>query len=185
MLSHYRCLVTRIAFLFCGLFILSNVTFGQVNSSVVNVWGGEVGGYGVAVIGKDQIVTALHVVAGRSPIKVEWQGKTSLATIEKIYMDSDLALLKLKTPLGVPGLKLHSGAPPLDLQVQYWEIPVNSNVVRKNTILQDATSLNRITLGARPVRRCSDCLTVLEDDARFCTKCGARAPENARASSSE
>ncbi len=150
MLLPFRCLVPRIAFIFCSLFFLSYYASGQDNS-IVKVHGGPVSGYGVAYKSPDMIVTALHVVAGRSPIKVEWHGKTVDAKIEKIYKASDLALLKLSSPLGVPPLQLYSGEPPWDETVLYWEIPPGSPVVTKKTArLEEATNLSKINARVNP-----------------------------------
>ena len=95
--------------LFICLFLHGTVLSAQKNS-VVQVHADKSSGYGVACGGPqnlpDRIVTALHVVAGKQTIVVKWQGKSSYATIEKIYKPSDLALLKLQTPLGIPAMAL-------------------------------------------------------------------------------
>lgn len=119
-------------------------------NSVVQVHADKSSGYGVACGGPqnlpDRIVTALHVVAGKKTIVVKWQGKTANATIEKIYKPSDLALLKLQTPLGIPALSLYSGEPPWDTNINFWEIPINTtSVSAKTTVLEERTSLSRIS----------------------------------------
>ncbi len=108
-------------------------------------------GYGVACQSPDMIVTALHVVAGRTPIKVEWHGKTVDARIEKIYKASDMALLKLSAPLGVPPMQLYSGVPPWDEQFEYWEFPIGApNPLRKTARLEQTTSLAKINSRVKP-----------------------------------
>src|SRR5688572_26023149 len=118
--------------LFISILLQCTVLSAQKNS-VVQVHADKSSGYGVACGGSqnlpDRIVTALHVVAGKKTIVVKWQGKTSNATIEKIYKPSDLALLKLQTPLGIPALSLYSGEPPWDTNINFWEIPINTTSV--------------------------------------------------------
>ncbi len=135
--------------LVAGVLFCCNILNAQQNS-VVQIHADKGSGYGVAYGGPnnlpDRVVTALHVVAGKSTILVVWQGKQSYATIEKIYKASDLALLKLQTPLGIPPLSLYSGNPPWDTNVQFWEIPVNTRqLLAKTTVLEEATSLSRIS----------------------------------------
>lgn len=135
-------------FLGCFLFFAS-VSIAQQNS-VVQVHADKNSGYGVAYGGPqnipDLIVTALHVVAGKSTIVVNWQGRSAYATVERIYKPSDLALLRLQTSLGVPPLTLYSGDTPWDTNVNFWEIPINSTAVNaKTTVLEERTSLSRIS----------------------------------------
>jgi len=121
------------------------LTFAQKNS-VVQVNADKSSGYGVAWGGPDLIVTALHIVSGKKTIMVVWQGKKSYATVEKIYKPSDLALLRLKTPLGIPVLSLYSGEPPWDTNINFWELPINtSSMTAKNTVLDEKTSLAKIS----------------------------------------
>ena len=122
---------------------------GQKNA-IVQVHADKSSGYGVAWGGpenaKDMIVTALHVVSGKNTILVTWQGKNAYAQIEKIYKPADLALLKLKTPLGITPLQLYSGEPPWDTNVNFWEVPVNTSAVSaKTTVLEERTNLARIS----------------------------------------
>ncbi|MEP6796468.1 MAG: trypsin-like serine protease [Saprospiraceae bacterium] len=120
-------------------------TFAQ-KSSIVQVHADKSSGYGVACGGPDLIVTALHVVSGKSTIMVVWQGKSAYAKIEKIYKPSDLALLRLQTPLGIPSLTLYSGEPPYDTNINFWEVPVNTtSVSAKTTVLEERTSLAKIS----------------------------------------
>jgi len=128
---------------------LHPLIFGQKNS-VVQVHADKSSGYGVAWGGPqntpDLIVTALHLVAGKSTIIVVWQGKKAYAEVEKIYKPADLALLKLKTPLGIPPLFLYSGDPPWDTNVNFWEVPINNTMmVHKFTMLEERTSLAKIS----------------------------------------
>jgi hypothetical protein len=124
---------------------------GQDNAVVIVNADGK-SGYGVSYSAPDRVVTALHVVAGRSSIQVKLRGATVGATIEKIYKDSDLALLKLKSPLpGLSPLPLYSGAPPLGINVEYWEFPPNAPVsIRRNTKLENETNLSKINPNVKP-----------------------------------
>ncbi len=138
-----------IAMLLGIMVITPRLAFAQKNA-VVQVHADKTSGYGVAYGGPqnlpDRIVTALHIVAGKKTILISWQGKTVNAVIEKIYKPSDLALLKLQTPLGVPPLALYSGEPPWDTNINFWEIPINTtSVSAKTTILEERTSLSRIS----------------------------------------
>ncbi len=131
------------------LFVLPFDIAAQKNS-VVQIHADKSSGYGVAYGGpnstQDLIVTALHVVSGKKTIMVVWQGKTAYAQIEKIYKPADLALLKLKTSLGIPPLQLYSGEPPWDTNVNFWEVPVSTkSVSAKTTVLEERTSLARIS----------------------------------------
>ena len=129
-----------------GFLFLFPLESGAQKNSLVKIFADKSAGYGVAFGGTDKIVTSLHIVAGKTAIVVEWQGKKADAQIEKILKTSDLALLKLKTPLGVPALTLYSGEPPWDSDVNFWEIPINTTtVVAKTTVLEERTSLAKIS----------------------------------------
>ncbi len=134
------------SFLLIGLLASAPFTSNAQKSSIVQVHADKSSGYGVACGGPDLIVTALHVVSGKNTIVVVWQGKSAYATIEKIYKPSDLALLRLQTPLGIPELTLYSGEPPYDTNINFWEMPVNtSNMSAKTTVLEERTSLAKIS----------------------------------------
>jgi hypothetical protein len=146
----HRLLLLRSLSLMIGIIISSLSMITAQKNAVVLVHADKSSGYGVAWGGPsntpDLIVTALHIVSGKKTIMVVWQGKKSYATVEKIYKASDLALLKLKTPLGIPPLTLYSGEPPFDTNVNFWEIPVNtSSVTGKTTVLDEETSLAKIS----------------------------------------
>ena len=146
-LSH--CKLTRLLFL-GGFFLFSLQGIMAQANSIVLVHADKSSGYGVAWGGPqnkpDMIVTALHLVAGKKAIQVSWQGKSTFATIEKIYKPSDLALLKLKTPLGIPGLSLYSGEPPWDTNINFWEVPpATTTPTKKTTVLEGKTSLASIS----------------------------------------
>jgi hypothetical protein len=133
-----------------GLILLGYMGVAAQGNSVVLVHADKNSGYGVAWGGPqnspDMIVTALHLVAGKKAIMVVWQGKSSSATVEKIYKPSDLALLKLKTPLGIPSLGLYSGEPPWDTNINFWEIPpATVTPTKKTTVLDGKTSLANIS----------------------------------------
>lgn len=149
-MSHIRfLLLTSLGFIFGILAFTPQDATAQKNS-VVQVHADKNSGYGVAWGGPqnlpDLIVTALHVVSGKKTIMVVWQGKTAYAQIEKIYKPADLALLRLKTPLGVPPMQLYSGEPPWDTNINFWEVPVNTKTVTaKTTVLEERTNLAKIS----------------------------------------
>lgn len=121
--------------------------FGQKGSVVLIHTEGKSSGYGVAVNYPDRIVTALHIVANMGKIAVVFQNEDnwSYATIEKIYMDADLALLKLEKPLGLAPISLYSGKAPVQTNVNYWEIDKMNGLTEKNTKIQEVgTKLDRI-----------------------------------------
>jgi hypothetical protein len=141
--------VTRLFISIGFSLLLVSGMMAQANS-VVLVHADKSSGYGVAWGGPknspDMIVTALHLVAGKKNIQVAWQGKTSVATVIKIYKPSDLALLKLRTPLGIPLLGLYSGEAPVETDVNFWEIPVATTTpTKKTTSLDGKTSLASIS----------------------------------------
>ncbi|TAE46393.1 MAG: hypothetical protein EAZ89_20160 [Bacteroidetes bacterium] len=133
--------------LFFLLLIAALQGFAQQRSVVLIHTPGATG-YGVAYGGPqktpDRIVTALHLVSGKTSIQVKWEGKTSNATVEKIYQPSDLALLKLQTPLGIPQMDIQAGDPPLLTNLNYWEIPASGAVGSKTTQLQTTTVLSKL-----------------------------------------
>src|SRR6187402_3835196 len=137
----FRLSCLRLSIILACIIVYSSSITAQKNS-IVQVHADKASGYGVACGGpqnlSDRIVTALHVVAGKKTILVKWQGKSAYATVEKIYKPADLALLKLKTPLGIPALTLYAGEPPWDTDVNFWEIPINStSVTAKTAVLEE------------------------------------------------
>jgi len=136
--------------IFLGCFYFFPPEIKAQSNSIVLVHADKSSGYGVAWGGPqnspDLIVTALHLVAGKKTITVVWQGKKSTARIEKIYKPSDLALLKLNTPLGIPTLSIYSGEPPWDTNINFWEIPVSATAPsKKTTVLEGRSSLANIS----------------------------------------
>jgi hypothetical protein len=120
------------------------------DNSIVLVHADKSSGYGVAYGGPqnspDMIVTALHLVAGKKAITVSFKGKNATARIEKIYTPSDLALLKLDSPLGITPLSLYPGDTPWDLQINFWEYPISATTpIKKITILEERTTLSKIS----------------------------------------
>lgn len=137
-------------------FVLLNIPiFGQ-QSSVVIIDTETTNGYGVVwkEAGPERIVTPLHVVAGQDRILVRWRNKSAEAVIEKVYKPADLALLQLKTPMGLSSLS--SADPIFDVKMDYWEVIGNLDdnrlppPARRNTTLKERTPLKDInTLLAR------------------------------------
>ena len=149
-MSPHRHFLLRILPLMIGILLFSLSNISAQKNSVVQVHADKSSGYGVAWGGPqnapDLIVTALHIVSGKKTIMVVWQGKSAYAQVEKIYKPSDLALLKLKSPLGVPALALYSGEPPWDTNVNFWELPINtSSMTGKTTVLEERTNLSKIS----------------------------------------
>lgn len=92
--------------------------------SVVQVYAGAKT-IGIGFLWQDQyhIVTALHVVAGRSNFKVRSfaPGRTGfyrVAEVEKVLKEADLALIRLEEPIDVPVLTV-SSEPPSDTKRYY------------------------------------------------------------------
>ncbi|MGB3074737.1 MAG: hypothetical protein WBB36_05430, partial [Chitinophagales bacterium] len=140
-MRNIRRFILSTSFLLIGILATIPFTATAQKSSIVQVHADKSSGYGVACGGPDLIVTALHVVSGKSTIMVVWQGKSAYADIEKIYKPSDLALLRLQTPLGIPSLTLYSGEPPYDTNINFWEMPVNTaSMSAKTTVLEERTS---------------------------------------------
>lgn len=99
----------KFLFMFSLLFaVFSSNAFGQnPEHSVVQIQAeGENRGIGVVLKEPDHVVTALHVVAGIPDIRVysKFKGRAVPAKIIKVHKESDLALLKLTTPLNLPAL---------------------------------------------------------------------------------
>ncbi len=112
---------------------------GSANSKLAS------SGYGIAYGGPDKIVTALHVVNGKTQIRVVYGRRSADAVVEKVYPASDLALLSLKTPLGIPQAELYQSSPPLNTDLLYWEQPTGaSSNSSKTTQITKVSPLNRI-----------------------------------------
>ncbi len=130
-----------------SVFVLAVQPVMSQEESVVLVHAGKASGYGVAYGGPGNIVTALHVVAGRTPITVVWKNQKLPATLEKIYKPADLALLRLQvpTPPNIPALKVYPGDPPMDTPLNFWEAPVKIfRMDKKETRLNRAVPLEQL-----------------------------------------
>lgn len=102
------------------LFLLSAFSYLQaqkVEDSVVDILTGT-STVGIGFVWPDEyhIVTALHVVAGRSDFKIKsytpgQKGIYKVAKVEKILKEADLALLKLEKPLNVAPLRISNATP--------------------------------------------------------------------------
>ncbi|MCI0695504.1 serine protease [candidate division KSB1 bacterium] len=128
----------------CAFMLAARPASGQQESVVlINT---EVGsGYGVAWGKSGNVVTALHLVAGRSKIFVKWKNQEVAATIEKIYQPADLALLRLRTPLNIPRLEIYPGDAPMDTPLNFWEAPLKMvRMNKKETKLDRAVPLERL-----------------------------------------
>ena len=103
-------LILSIIFLFFSTYVCGQ----SEHSSVVQieVYGAK-RGIGVVVNKPDHVVTALHVVAGVPNISVYSKAheRTVPAKIIRVHRESDLALLKLNTPLNLPPIKISSENP--------------------------------------------------------------------------
>lgn len=137
--------IFSVSLLLTGILGITPFTISAQQSSVVQVHADKSSGYGVACGGPDLIVTTLHLVSGKNTILVAWQGKSAYAKIEKTYKPSDLALLRLQTPLDIPSLTLYSGELHYGTQINFWEMPVNSSdIIAKTTMLEETSSLTKI-----------------------------------------
>jgi len=146
-LGYVHAYISSFIFLICLLCFSSSEVYAQGGGSVVLIYADKSAGYGVAYGTADKIVTCLHIVAGKTAIKVKWGGKEVDALVEKIYKPADLALLKLKSPLGVPPMAAYAGEPPWDENVNYFELPTGKTTVEKKvTVLEERTSLDKISV---------------------------------------
>ncbi|MEZ4828913.1 MAG: trypsin-like serine protease [Bacteroidia bacterium] len=134
-----------------GLLFLSLIFFfpffiSAQRESVVLIHTEGGSGYGVVWGKNDQIVTALHLVAGRNKIQVtSSKNEKALAHVVKTLKDSDLALLHLNTPLNLPPTQTSPGDPPTDIDINYWERKVGTTQMDiKTTRLQKSTTLEKI-----------------------------------------
>lgn len=129
----------------CVMLLAAAPALGQ-QESIVRVHAGKASGYGVAYGGPGSIVTALHVVAGRSPITVVWKGQEIRATVEKVYKPADLALLRLQAPaLNIPPLKIYPGDAPMGTPLNFWETPEKMfRMDKKETKLSRAVPLEQL-----------------------------------------
>ncbi len=92
----------------------------NVADGVVEVYTG-ISTIGVGFVWPDQyhVVTALHVVAGRSNLRVRsytpgQMGFIQVETVEKVLKEADLALLRLSSPLQVQPLRISSETPDIN-----------------------------------------------------------------------
>ena len=89
----------------------------KVEDAVVDVLSGSsTVGVGFVWPDKNHIVTALHVVAGRSSFKVKCytpgkKGMYQVESVSKILKEADLALLKLAQPIDVPVMQVSTENP--------------------------------------------------------------------------
>ena len=95
-------------------FIATEVQSQRNAESIVQIEvQGKKRGIGVVAIQPDHVLTALHVVAGQKNIGVysKARGRLVGATIIKVHKESDLALLKLDNPLGLPAVPVSMEIP--------------------------------------------------------------------------
>ncbi len=143
---HVYSLAICISLFWAALLLAVAPAAGQ-QESVVLVHAGKASGYGVAYGSPGNIITALHVVAGRSPITVVWKNQEFPAKLEKIYTPADLALLRLQasTPPNIPALKVYPGDAPMDTPLNFWEAPEKiSRMDKKETKLDRAVPLEQL-----------------------------------------
>lgn len=142
--SHFST-IGAISFLLCALVLTVAPASGQQNSVVlINTEAGS--GYGVAWRSPGKIVTALHLVAGRSKIFVKWENKESRARIKKVYKQADLALLELEKPLNIPALEIYNAGAPMRVDLNYWEAAQNAAAMSdKTTQLEKRAELSKLS----------------------------------------
>lgn len=96
------------------LFVSISCFAQNIFDSVVQIEvAGKKRGIGVVAGQKDHVVTALHVVAGMQNIRVysKVKGRSVAATIVRVNKESDLALLTLNEPLGLPAVQISDETP--------------------------------------------------------------------------
>lgn len=112
-------------------------------------------GTGTGFCWKDDmhIITALHVVAGVSEITVQNSaGRKSGATIVRVLLEADLALLELNNNLGLVPLKLEHVNPNLGNRFTIWGFPhavfkMQDNEVRLSRSLEEKPILDHLING--------------------------------------
>ncbi len=140
-LSHCAMRITLI----CAIILSFTSSTDAQKKSVVRIIVNDATGYGIAWGEPDHIVTALHLVAGKRNINIEWEDKKTTAQIVKIYKPSGLALLKLDESFNITPLRILSGNAPYGEQVNYYEIDQRRcSITEKTSDLMDETKLNRL-----------------------------------------
>ena len=93
-----------------------NVLERTSRSVVVVMCGVHRNGTGFLWKRRDQVLTALHVVAGCDSLYVRFESlrTTSRATIARALRDADLAMLNIEDPQALPPLEAASARPALD-----------------------------------------------------------------------
>lgn len=141
----------------CLFFVLAGSTIevaGQdVGKSVVridtrgNTRAESTSGYGVAWGQTDNIITVLHLVSGKgSNITVsKYDGATSTAIVVGVNKKADLALLRLNSHLGIPGLPVYNADLPEGVDFDFWEIE-HGSTERKNKTIKLNTDAGSIPL---------------------------------------
>ncbi|MDX1637656.1 MAG: serine protease [Balneolaceae bacterium] len=139
------------ALLFIILAAWSSTLLAQGSKSVVRIRVNNADvGTGFVYNSTRQVVTALHVVAGHSNITVysESTGNSSPATLEKVFKESDLALLTLSNDLGLEPLS-HNTNPRITEDHTIWGYPRNvatkqGDLIRFSRSEKQETTLNSI-----------------------------------------
>lgn len=132
-----------------GLLLLAFVVVPEdptdSRQSVVIIHTDSGSGYGVAWGGPGKIVTALHLVAGKKNIEIRWENQKTVARIDKIHQEADLAMLQMEQTLPIPELEIYPGNAPLGTDLNYWEQqPRSSRMNGKTAKLQKMTALARL-----------------------------------------
>ena len=100
-----------------------------------------------------QLVTALHAVAGVDKITViKNDGKSTTATVVKVLLEADLALLRLSSDLGLKPLSLADVNPNAGKSYIIWGFPhavykIQDNEVRLSRSVETSPVLNDIING--------------------------------------
>jgi uncharacterized protein YxeA len=103
--------------------------------------------------GSMYVVTALHAVAGVDEIKIfKNDGKSTTASIVKVLLEADLALLKLSTEIGLKPLALAEVNPNAGKSYTIWGFPhavykIQDNEVRLSRSVEASPVLNDIING--------------------------------------
>lgn len=140
-------------FLLGALLIPQHSTSQMKWESVVQIREGnsnKTRGVGVVALKPDQILTALHVVAGLNNIQVysKARGRMVPATIIAVHKKSDLALLQLNQPLNLPFVEISDETP--DARRDYFISGYDKIPNVKESKMDLATNFHQLTAIIEP-----------------------------------
>jgi Trypsin-like peptidase domain len=143
-----------IFFLLLGALFMPQQSISQMKwESVVQIREGnsnKTRGIGVVALKSDQILTALHVVAGLNNIQVysKARGRMVSASIIAVHRKSDLALLQLNEPLNLPYVEISDETP--DARRDYFIAGYDKIPNVKESKMDLATNFHKLTAIIEP-----------------------------------